>query len=88
MAQVYQSASFKLGHEVVTLVMVAHSALSTDEMARRSFSALQPYFPNSVLVLCCQSFDGKPQFLGPRHVVAALNGKTFADFRWAPIAIT
>jgi hypothetical protein len=88
MGQVYQATSFQLGTEVVTIVLVAESAVATAEMAQRSFKALQPYFGNSLLVLAYQSMNLAPQFVGPKHIVQQLGGKRLADFRWQPVAIT
>ncbi len=88
MSQVYQAASFALGAETVTIVMVAPSAVATQEMAARAFAGLRPYFRNSTVVLATQQMGLAPQFVGPRHVLTALRGKSLADFRWSPIAIT
>ncbi|MBP7064434.1 hypothetical protein [Ferrovibrio sp.] len=88
MSQVYQAASFSLGSEVVTIVMVAASAVATQEMAARSFAGLRPHFRNSTVVLATQQLGLAPQFTGPRHVLEALRGKTLGDFRWQPIVIS
>lgn len=86
-SQVYQSTSFKMGSEVVTIVIVSYSAVATNEMAVRSMAAMMPLFKNSTLVLAAQ-VGLAPEFIGPKHVVDFLKGKTFADFRWTPITVT
>jgi len=88
MGHVYQATSFQLGQEVVTVVVVANSAIATDEMASRSMSQLKPYFPKTVLVLACQGVGLTPQFIGPKHAVEVLRGKALSDFKWSPIAIS
>jgi hypothetical protein len=87
MAQVYQSASFKLGNEVVTVIYVSYSAIATDDMAGRSMAAMKPLFKNSVLVLAAQGPSLAPEFVGPKHVVDFLRGRSLAEFKWFPISI-
>jgi hypothetical protein len=87
MAQVYQSASIKLGNEVITVIYVAYAAIATDEMAARSLAAMKPLFKNSVLVLAAQGVNLAPEFIGPKHVVDVLRGRALAEFKWYPISI-
>lgn len=58
MAQVYQSASIKLGSEVITIIYVSYAAIATDEMAARALAAMKPLFKNSTVVLAAQ---GQPR---------------------------
>lgn len=87
MRQQYQSASLVLGAEVVTLILVAHAAVSTEVMAKRSMAALMPRFPNSTVVLVANDAAGKPLFVGPKHLVGILGQHRLQDFRWAPILV-
>ncbi len=87
MAQVYQSASFQLGNELITVIYVAYGAIATDEMAGRSLAAMKPLFRNSTVVLAAQGVNLAPEFVGPKHVVDALRGRALHEFRWAPISI-
>ncbi len=87
MSQVYHAASFSMGKEVVTIVMVAEAAVATNEMAARSFAQLRPFFPNSTLVLAYQSLGLAPQFVGPKHIVDTLGGRTLGAFPWKPVSI-
>lgn len=88
MGHVYQATSFQLGQEVVTVVLVANSAMATDEMANRSMQALKPFFPKNTLVLACPGLGMAPQFLGPKHALEALRGRSLSDFKWSPVAIS
>ncbi|WP_300304607.1 hypothetical protein [Ferrovibrio sp.] len=87
MAQVYQSASIKLGNEIITLIYVSYSAIATDEMAARSLAAMKPLFKNSTLVLAAQGINLAPEFVGPKHVVDILRGRALTEFKWYPISI-
>jgi hypothetical protein len=87
MAQVYQSASIKLGDEVVTIIYVSYSAIATDQMASRSLSAMKPLFKNSTLVLAAQGINLAPEFVGPKHVVDVLRGRALAEFKWYPVSV-
>lgn len=86
MAQ-YQSASFKLGQEIVTVVYVSYAAIATNEMAARSLAAMKPLFKNSTVVLAAQGVNLAPEFVGPKHIVDFLQGRSLAEFKWAPISI-
>jgi hypothetical protein len=87
MAQVYQSASFQLGNEIITVVYVAYAAIATDEMAARSLAAMKPLFKNSTVVLAAQGVNLAPEFVGPKHVTDVLRGRALHDFKWHPISI-
>lgn len=87
MAQVYQSASIKLGNEIITVIYVSYSAIATDEMAARSLASMKPLFKNSILVLAAQGVNLAPEFVGPKHVVDILRGRALAEFKWYPISI-
>jgi hypothetical protein len=87
MAQVYQSASIKLGNEIITVIYVSYSAIATDEMAARSLAAMKPLFKNSTLVLAAQGINLAPEFVGPKHVVDILRGRALTEFKWYPITI-
>ncbi|HEX6958841.1 MAG TPA: hypothetical protein VF194_12720 [Ferrovibrio sp.] len=87
MAQVYQSASFKLGNEVVTLIYVSYAAIATDEMASRSLAAMKPLFKNSTVVLAAQGVNLAPEFVGPKHLVDFLRGRALTEFKWAPVSV-
>ncbi|MBS4049419.1 MAG: hypothetical protein KG075_23950 [Alphaproteobacteria bacterium] len=87
MAQVYQSASFQLGNEIITMVYVAYAAIATDEMATRSLAAMKPLFKNSTVVLAAQGVNLAPEFVGPKHVTDVLRGRALHDFKWHPISI-
>src|SRR3546814_12576802 len=80
-AQVYQSASIKLGDEVITIVYVAYAAIATDQMAARALAAMKPLFKNSTLVLAAQGLNLAPEFVGPKHVVDILRGRALAEFK-------
>jgi hypothetical protein len=87
MAQVYQSASFQLGNEIITVIYVSYAAIATDEMAARSLAAMKPLFRNSTVVLAAQGVNLAPEFVGPRHVTDVLRGRALHEFKWAPISI-
>jgi hypothetical protein len=87
MAQVYQSASLKLGDEIVTIIYVSYAAIATDLMAARSLGAMKPLFKNSTLVLAAQGINLAPEFVGPKHIVDVLRGRALAEFKWHPISI-
>jgi len=87
MAQVYQSASIKLGDEVVTIIYVSYAAIATDQMAARALAALKPLFKNSTLVLAAQGVNLAPEFVGPKHVVDVLHGRSLTDFKWYPMSV-
>lgn len=87
MAQTYQSASIKLGDEVVTLIYVSYAAIATDDMASRSLAAMKPLFKNSTVVLAAQGVNLAPEFVGPKHVVDILRGRSLTDFKWYPVSI-
>ena len=87
MAQTYQSASFKLGDEVITLIYVAYASIATDEMATKSLTAMKPLFKNSTVVLAAQGVNLAPEFVGPKHVVDFLRGRSLTEFKWYPVAI-
>jgi hypothetical protein len=87
MAQVYQSASFQLGNEIITVIYVSYAAIVTDEMAARSLAAMKPLFRNSTVVLAAQGVNLAPEFVGPRHVTDVLRGRALHEFKWAPISI-
>lgn len=87
MAQVYQSASFSLGNEIITVIYVSYAAIATDEMAARSLAAMKPLFRNSTVVLAAQGVNLAPEFVGPKHVTDVLRGRALHEFRWAPISI-
>lgn len=87
MAQTYQSASFKLGEEVITVIYVAYAAVATDDMASRSLAAMKPLFKNSTVVLAAQGVNLAPEFVGPKHVVDFLRGRSLTDFKWYPVSI-
>lgn len=87
MAQVYQSASIKLGDEVITIVYVSYAAIATDQMAAKSLAAMKPLFKNSTLILAAQGINLAPEFVGPKHVVDILRGRALAEFKWYPISV-
>ncbi len=87
MAQVYQSASIKLADEIITVIYVSYAAIATDEMAARSLAAMKPLFKNSTLVLAAQGINLAPEFVGPKHVVDFLRGRSLHEFKWYPISI-
>lgn len=87
MAQVYQSASFQLANEIITVIYVSYAAIATDEMAARSLAAMKPLFRNSTVVLAAQGVNLAPEFVGPRHVTDVLRGRALHEFKWAPISI-
>ncbi|MFN4309344.1 MAG: hypothetical protein ACK4FK_02035 [Ferrovibrio sp.] len=87
MAQVYQSASIKLGNEIITVIYVSYAAIATDEMAARSLAAMKPLFKNSTVVLAAQGINLAPEFVGPKHVVDILRGRALTEFKWYPITI-
>ena len=87
MTQVYQSASIRLGDEIVTIVYVAYTAIATDELAARSLAAMKPLFRNSTLVLAAQGINLAPEFVGPKHVVDVLQGRALTEFKWYPVSV-
>ncbi|WP_298723992.1 hypothetical protein [uncultured Ferrovibrio sp.] len=87
MAQVYQSASIKLGDEIITIIYVSYAAIATDEMASRSLAAMKPLFKNSTLVLAAQGVNLAPEFVGPKHAVDFLRGRPLTQFKWYPISV-
>ncbi|HLT79012.1 MAG TPA: hypothetical protein VKZ87_16630 [Ferrovibrio sp.] len=87
MAQTYQSASFKLGDEVITVIYVAYASIATNEMATKSLAAMRPLFKNSTVVLAAQGVNLAPEYVGPKHVVDFLRGRSLSDFKWFPVSI-
>ncbi|WP_341705228.1 hypothetical protein [Ferrovibrio sp.] len=87
MAQVYQSASIKLGNEIITLIYVSYAAIATDQMASRSLAAMKPLFKNSTVVLAAQGVNLAPEFVGPKHAVDFLRGRALAEFKWYPVSV-
>ncbi|MEK9971542.1 MAG: hypothetical protein VW600_20585 [Ferrovibrio sp.] len=87
MAQVYQSASIKLGDEIITVIYVSYAAIATDEMAARSLAAMKPLFKNSTVVLAAQGVNLACEFVGPKHVTDILRGRALHEFKWYPISI-
>lgn len=87
MAQVYQSASIKLGNEIITVIYVSYAAIATDDMASRSLAAMRPLFKNSTVVLAAQGPSLAPEFVGPKNVVDVLRGRALSEFKWYPISI-
>lgn len=87
MAQTYQSASIKLGNEIITVIYVSYAAIATNEQASKSLAAIKPLFKNSTVVLAAQGLNLAPEFVGPKQVVDVLRGRALSEFKWYPVTI-
>lgn len=78
----YYVADMNLSGRPLRLVYVSYDAISTDDMAKRSVSALQRRQPETTVVLVANDLFNKPEFVGPPWAVDALEDKSIEDFTW------
>lgn len=78
----YYIADANVTGKPVRLVYVNYDAISTDDMAKRSVSALQRRLSDRTVVLVANDLFNKPEFVGPPWAVDALQDRSIEDFTW------
>lgn len=81
-AQTFQVALHAVAGVQCAIVNVDQASVSTPEMQKRTMGYMAARFVGKQVVLMYIDLTRKPVFLGPSHLVGALNGKGFAEFRW------
>ena len=81
-AQTFQVALLPVAGMQCVIVNVDPASVSTPEMQKRTMGYMAPRFSGKQVVLMYMDLTRKPVFLGPGHIVGALQGKGFAEFRW------
>ncbi|MCA3245250.1 MAG: hypothetical protein ACKOEE_13115 [Tagaea sp.] len=81
-AQTFQVALHPVAGLQCVIVNVDPASVSTPEMQKRTIGYLAPRFQGKQLVLMYLDLARRPVFLGPGHIVGALQGKGFSEFRW------
>lgn len=80
--QTYQVALHAVAGVQCAIVNVDPASVSTPEMQKRTMGYMSPRFAGKQVVLMYMDLTRKPVFLGPSHLVGALQGKGYAEFRW------
>jgi hypothetical protein len=80
--QTFQVALQAVAGLQCAIVNVDPASVSTPEMQKRTMGYMTPRFVGKQVVLMYMDLTRKPVFIGPGHIVSALQGKGFAEFRW------
>jgi hypothetical protein len=80
--QTFQVALQAVAGLQCAIVNVDPASVSTPEMQKRTMGYMAPRFAGKQVVLMYMDLTRKPVFIGPGHIVSALQGKGFAEFRW------
>jgi hypothetical protein len=81
-AQTFTVALHAVGGVQCVIVNVDPASVSTPEMQRRTMSCMTPRFAGKQVLLMYMDMTRRPVFLGPPHLVGAIQGKAYAEFRW------
>ncbi len=81
-AQTFNVALHAVGGVQCVIVNVDPASVSTPEMQRRTLSYMTPRFTGKQVVLMYMDMTRRPVFLGPAHLVGAIQGKGYSEFRW------
>jgi hypothetical protein len=88
MAQTFQVALQAVGGVQCVVVNVDSASVSTPEMLKRTMAYMAPRFAGKKVVLMYLDLTRKPVFLGPGHLVGALQGKGYAELKWQKAVLT
>jgi hypothetical protein len=80
--QTYQVALQAVAGVQCAIVNVDPASVSTPEMQKRMMGYMAPRFVGKQVVLMYLDLSRRPVFVGPGHIVGALQGKGYAEFRW------
>ncbi len=78
----YYIADTHVDGKAVKLIYVSYEAISTDDMAKRSVSALSRRLEGFTVVLVANDLFNKPEFVGPPWAVDYLEDRSIEDFNW------
>jgi hypothetical protein len=80
--QTYQVALQAVAGVQCAIVNVDPASVSTPEMQKRTMGYMAPRFVGKQVVLMYLDLSRRPVFVGPGHIVGALQSKGYAEFRW------
>jgi len=87
MAQKYPFANFQIDGKVVTLIMVAESGISTNELAQRSMMAFQRKLGRQDLVLVAKGMSLTPTYIGQKSFVDKMRDMPLGQVNWQHIEL-